>query len=331
MLENLIGGAALIVSFLVTVFLTKSWIKITKRINLVGKDMNKVNGKDIAEAGGIGVVLAFSISILFFIFFKTFYMQTETHLVFLLATITTVLLIGLLGFIDDILGWKVGMRQMNKFLLTIPIALPLMVVNAGVSVMSIPFIGPVELGIFYPLLIVPIGIIGAANGFNLVAGFNSLEAGMGVIILSTLGFVAWTTGVLWVSLIAFSAVFALLGFLVYNRYPSKVFPGDTLTYSVGALIAIVAILGNMEKIAVILFIPYFIEFILKLRSKLKAESFGIPDENNTLKPKYEKNYSLNHVVMRYFPSLFGRDLKEYEVVGIIFLFELILVGVALLI
>ncbi len=47
---------------------------------------------------------------------------------------------------------------------------------------------------------------------------------------------------------------ALLAFLWFNWYPAKVFPGDTLTYSVGALVACIAILGDMEKIAVILFI-----------------------------------------------------------------------------
>lgn len=331
MLEFLVSGFALMVSFLIALFLTKFWIGIAKRIGLVGKDMNKVDGKNVAEAGGIVVVLAFCFSLLFFIFFKVFYMQTETHLVFLFAVITSVLLAGILGFIDDVLGWKMGLRQLNKFLLTIPIALPLMVVNAGVSAMDIPFIGVVELGIIYPLIIVPAAIIGASNGFNLLAGLNSLEAGMGIIILSVLGFVAWSEGIFWVSMIALSAVFTLLGFLVYNKYPSSVFPGDVLTYSVGALIAMVAILGNMEKVATILFIPYFIEIILKLKSRLKAESFGLPQKDGTLKPRYEKNYSLTHVVMRYFPRVFGRDLREYEVVGVIFLFELILAGVALLV
>ena len=61
---------------------------------------------------------------------------------------------------------------------------------------------------------------------------------------------------------------ALIGFYIYNKFPAKVFPGDILTYSVGALIAGMAILGNFEKIAVFVFIPYIIETILKSRGKL---------------------------------------------------------------
>jgi UDP-N-acetylglucosamine--dolichyl-phosphate N-acetylglucosaminephosphotransferase len=106
----------------------------------------------------------------------------------------------------------------------------------------------------------------------MLAGYNGLEAGLGIIILSVMGFVAWQSGLGWVSMLAFCMVFALIAFLKYNWYPAKIFPGDTLTYSVGALIACVAILGNMERIAIILFVPYFITFILKARSRFKAES-----------------------------------------------------------
>ncbi|MCH7535807.1 MAG: glycosyl transferase family 4, partial [Bacteroidetes bacterium] len=70
--------------------------------------------------------------------------------------------------------------------LTIPIAIPLIVVNAGVSDITLPFIGSVDFGILFPLLIVPIMIIFTTNAFNMLAGFNGLEAGNGIIILSIL-------------------------------------------------------------------------------------------------------------------------------------------------
>jgi len=66
-----------------------------------------------------------------------------------------------------------------------------------------------------------------------------------------------------------------------------------MTYSVGALIAIVAILGNIEKFALFLFIPYFLEFILKARGKFKKESFAEVQEDGSLKLK-EEIYGLEH-------------------------------------
>ena len=89
------------------------------------------------------------------------------------------------------------------------------------------------------------------------------------------------------ALIAFAMVASLVAFLLYNWYPARVFPGDTLTYSVGATIAVVTILGNVEKFAMVLFLPYFVEFFLKSRSGWKAESF--------LTSKKEEVFSISHL------------------------------------
>src|SRR3989338_1426884 len=160
-------------------------------------------------------------------------------------------------------------------------AIPLAVINAGESVITLPLLGRVEIGILYPLLLVPLAISGAANGFNMLAGYNGLESGMGAIILAFLGILTLQSEQ-FVSLIAFSGAAALIAFLFYNKYPAKVFPGDTLTYSIGALIAGVAILGNVERAALILFLPYFVELFLKLRGMLRKEGFAVPQKDNSL-------------------------------------------------
>ena len=84
----------------------------------------------------------------------------------------------------------------------------------------------------------------------------------------------------------------------------------------------------MEKKGIVLFIPYIVEFILKIRSRLKAECFGVPDQNNLLKPPYERIYSVIHIVLKYFPRLFRRNLKEYEVVFILYLMEIVFAYIA---
>lgn len=318
-------------AFALSLFLTGFWILIARRAGLVARDMNKYRQeKPVAESGGIAVIISFTFSILLYIFFRTFVMPAENHLIVIFSMLISILLAGMIGFVDDILGWKIGLRQWQKPLLTIPIAIPLIVVNAGESSVSLPIIGHTDLGILYPLLVIPAGIVGAANGFNMLAGYNMLEGGLGAIILSTMGIVALRDSSLWVAVLAFSGVAALLGFLFYNRYPAKVFPGDSLTYFCGALIAIIAILGNMEKTAIILFAPFFIEFVLKARSRFRAETFGRPDENNRLSAPSKKVYSLAHAVLRYFPSVFGRKAREMDVVASIFLFQLLFSAIALI-
>ncbi len=329
-MEQLISYLAMIVAFLATVILTKYWIRAARSAGLVGKDMNKMKRPEIPEAGGVAVIMGFVFAVLVYVFFNTFFLSTTVNFISVFALISSVLLAGFLGFIDDILGWKIGIKQWQKPILTLPAAIPLVVINAGVSRMLVPFLGSVDFGIIYPLVLIPLGVMGAANGFNFIAGHNSLEAGLGAIILATLGIAVLSRGEFWLFFISFSAVAALLGFLVFNRYPARVFPGDSLTYAIGTMIAAVAILGNAERVAIILFIPYFIEFFLKARSRMKAESFGVPDREGGLSPPTKRICSLTHVAMLLPKKMFGRKPREYDVALLLFLLELLFVIIVLL-
>jgi len=315
----------IVMSFVVTLLLTPVWIKRVKKAGLVGKDMNKYEGKDVAEAGGVSFIAGLLMGILSYIAIKTFYFKDSSNLIEIISLISVILIICIVGFIDDVLGWKIGLRQREKPILCLIAAIPLMVINAGDSTMGIPFIGVINFGIFYSLVLIPLGITIAANSFNLLAGYNGLETGQGIIILSTLAFVFRFTGQNWLLIIDLCAIAALLAFLIYNKYPAKIFPGDILTYSVGAFIAGIAILGNVERITILLFIPYLIEFILKASGKLKKESFAKPNKDNSLDLKYKRIYGLEHlaivILKRIKPS---KKVYEKEVVYLIWFGQIIL-------
>ena len=89
----------------------------------------------------------------------------------------------------------------------------------------------------------------------------------------------------------------LLAFYIFNKYPAKVLPGDSLTYSIGALIGVAAILGNIEKIAVFFFIPYIIQAVLKTRGKLVKQSFARLRYDGGLVQPYEKFYGIEHIAI----------------------------------
>lgn len=325
-------------SFFLTLFLTQKWIKSAKEAKLVGRDMNKYEKTLVPRSGGIAVSLVVCFSLLIYIALKIFYWGTETHLVEAFAVSATVLLAGFIGFTDDILGWRRGLTQFQKVLLTIPIALPLMVINAGHSVMSIPFVPEtVDFGLIYPLLLVPIGIIGATNGFNLLAGYNGLEAGMGLITFTTFGITGLIVERYWISLMAFIVSASLLAFLYFNRYPAKVFPGNSFTYSVGSLIAAIAILGDMEKLAVWLFSLYFIEGLLYFRARVidragDVQAFGNPNEDGSLEMPYEKIYDTTHFAIWFLKKVKKRAYERDVVRFLLFVqFLVALFGVVLLV
>lgn len=317
----------LLIGFFIVYMSIPVWIRKMHQLGITGKDMNKKKQPLVAEMGGIPVMLGFIFSLLLYIAIKTFYYQEATYMINIFALLTTIMIMTLIGTIDDVLGWKKGLRQSHKVLLTIPAALPLMAVQAGTSEMVLPLIGLVDFGLLYPLLIVPAAIIIASNGFNMLAGYNGLEASMGVLLLGALGFAAWMTGQGTYSLIAFIMVACLLAFLFFNKTPAKIFPGDTLTYSVGTLAACIAILANLEKMILILYILYILDFLLPLRKKMKVEAFAKVRKDGGLEAPYKKVYDMTHFALKVL-GRFKKRVNENDVVLLILLLQIIITALA---
>lgn len=202
-------------SFLITFISLPHWIKRAKERGLVGQDFHKRDNREVAELGGIVVVFGTSLALLLYIALETFYFHGHFAVLFL-ATIASLLMATVIGIIDDILGWRLGLKQREKVAFSFLIPIPIMVINAGHSTMTFPFLGPINLGLAYPLIIVPVGIIGSVNGFNMLAGYNGLEAGLGTIILTTLGLIAWHQKAYPASLFSAILVASLIAFLFYN-------------------------------------------------------------------------------------------------------------------
>ena len=312
------------ISFFCTYLAMPFWIKKAKQIGLLWEDMNKYQKeKNVAGSGGIIVVIGAIIGIFMYIAIQTFYFKNSDGIsIQIFAMSTTLLLVSGIGLIDDLFGWKKGgLSKRSRIILVFFAAIPLMVINAGESnVLGI------ELGILFPLLAIPIGIVGATTTFNFLAGFNGLEARQGILLLSAMSIVMYLTGSSWLSVIGFCLVAALIAFYIFNSNPARVFPGDALTYAIGAAIASMAILGNAEKIAIFFFIPYILETILKLKGKLKKQSFGRPNPDGSLELPYEKIYGLEHVAIAILKKIKpNKKAYEGEVVTLINIFQIIII------
>ena len=291
-----------LVSFGVVWWITPWLIRYLWKIGLVVKDQNKKGKPLIPLSGGLGVLAGVFSGLMLYIFIQTFYYENTGHLLFVLAAVASLIMITLVGFIDDLIirrdkNSSGGLKQWQKPLLTLSAAIPLMVVNAGVTTVVLPMIGRVNLGLLYPLIIIPLIVVGSANMVNLLAGFNGLEVGMGIIYVGSLGLFSFVHGRTVASLFSLILLSALIAFYFFNKYPAKIFPGDSLTYLLGGGLAIIAILGNIERAAFIVSIPFFIELILKLRGNLKKQSYGT-FKNGKVHSLYDKVYSLPHFITR---------------------------------
>jgi len=339
--EFIIGLICIVFAFASNFYLTKAWIRVCKFSGYMVKDANKYDKPLVPLSGGVAFIMSFMASTTLYLFFKVFYLGTETNLVFLLALMLTSAMAGFVGFLDDFVIKKntesIGLKKWQKPLLTLIFALPLAAVNSGVSTVMIPYIGPIHFGILYPLILVPLTIMFTANSFNILAGFNGLEGGMATIILSTMGLISYLNGNLWLSMVCFIAVGSLLAYLIFNWFPARIFPGDSFTYTVGALIGAIAILGNMETIVAILFIPYLLDFALLLKywyhgatgfRKVPVMAFGVPDKNNVLHLPHQVIYDTCHLAILIIGKF--KKVRETDVVLFILGFEMILALVCLM-
>jgi UDP-N-acetylglucosamine--dolichyl-phosphate N-acetylglucosaminephosphotransferase len=298
----------------------------------------KADRRIVADMGGPGVMVGFVLGVFLFIALEILIPPRLPGLIYILASLNTILIITLIGVFDvltTLMKQREGMEMFEKlkrkgippwmyFLIPLPAAVPLVAVNAGVSYMTLPFIGRVDLGIIYPLVLIPLGVLCCTNATNFLAGFNGLEAGMGMVLHVSLGLYALNAGKIDAALLALVFAASLAAFLRYNWYPAQVFPGD-LNYTIGAVAVCVTVLGNMEKFAIICFSPYIVEALLKALSGFKAENYGVLQPDGTVKPRESNIRSLTHFVMRV------GSFKEWQVSLILIIVEAAFCLVAFLI
>lgn len=179
------------------------------------------------------------------------------------------LLSGLIGFLDDYIKVvkkrNLGLSPMAKVILMLIITSAFSVLGIELDVIEttlhIPFTGIyLELGYYISFFFVFM-MIGFINSVNLTDGVDGLAASVTTVV--TIFFTLFSMTFLEKGLTVFSASLcgALIGFLVYNLNPAKVFMGDTGSLFLGGAVSALAILNGEPLIIVIVGIIYLWEAI----------------------------------------------------------------------
>jgi UDP-N-acetylglucosamine--dolichyl-phosphate N-acetylglucosaminephosphotransferase len=307
--------ASVVIAFLTTFILTPRIIEFLRAAQIVAVDLHKKDKPKRPSSGGICVGAGILAGTFFYVGVTTFSFAASTPSIqisslLLLTVVSSILIATLSGLLDDMnvrnrvvrtkdgMNVKIGIPQWVKPLLTLPAAVPLMVIRAGTTRMALPIVGVLDFGLLYPLVIIPVGFVAASNMVNNLGGFNGLEAGMGVVYTFSLGLFAWITGGVQAAVLLLTACAALLAFLRFNWYPARILAGDSLTYLLGSLVAAGVIVGDMQRAGLVVMFPFIIEFFLKARSKFKASSLGKLREDGRLDAPYgRKIYSWTHLCM----------------------------------
>ncbi|WP_010096784.1 phospho-N-acetylmuramoyl-pentapeptide-transferase [Ornithinibacillus scapharcae] len=249
------------IAFLITVLLSPIFIPFLRRLKF-GQSIREegpkshMKKKGTPTMGGIMIVLSITITS---IIMALRYGDGEVG--YELGLLLFVLLgYGLLGFLDDYikvaLKRNLGLTSKQKMLgqLVIAIIFYFILKKQGFpTYIQIPGTDiQWDLGIGYALLIVFM-LVGASNAVNLTDGLDGLLAGTAAIAFGAFGILAWYGDPqIDISIFSLAVVGALLGFLVFNAHPAKVFMGDTGSLALGGAIAAVAILAKLEILLVII-------------------------------------------------------------------------------
>lgn len=250
-----------IISFIITSVLLLVSIPYLKRLKF-GQSIREdgpqthLTKTGTPTMGGLMIVIGVLITFVILSLFKT---ELILNVEFWLLTLVLVGF-GLLGFLDDFIkiGFKrnLGLTSLQKLIGQIIIAIIFYFVmrqyNLGTAI-SIPGTNiEWELGWFYAVLVI-IMLVGASNAVNLTDGLDGLLAGTASVAFGAFAFIIATIQPENTMLVTFSMAIigALLGFLIFNAHPAKIFMGDTGSLALGATIAAIAILSHLEILLVI--------------------------------------------------------------------------------
>ena len=283
-----------VVTALFTIFLARYLSKKFKEIGITGLDVHKPAKPVTAEMGGLAILVGVTFGALLF------YLLEPTFSFVYLAALLTILLVGIVGIVDDM----ITLRQRYKPFIVGAMSIPLMVALFGQSAIRFPLVGSIPFGLLYPLFIVPLAITTSANLSNMLAGFNGLEAGTAVIAIGALTLLSALEGRSAGLVLGSLFLAGYLGFLVLNWYPAKIFPGDTGTLMAGAAIAVIGFASGFVFAAIVVSLPAAFDFTMKMLTKnpfsaRKIHGDTIVTSTGLLKPP---NYpALTHAFMMIAP------------------------------
>lgn len=236
-----------ILSFALTPLVRKLAFKIGAVDNPNARRVNKV---PMPTMGGLAIFISFNV-VNFFLLPKQYPAnQLWTLLVAECVIIAT-------GVIDDI--YELTPKQ-KIFGITLAALVVYFLCDIKMTTLTIPFLGSIKLD-WMSLPITVIWILAITNAVNLIDGLDGLAVGVAIIALTTSGIIGYlflnVTGA-YVSIMMFTLVAALLGFLPYNFHPAKIYLGDTGALFIGFMISVFSLSGLKNATFITLIIPVMI-------------------------------------------------------------------------
>lgn len=270
----------ILMGFLITVLLSPLFIPFLRRLKF-GQSIREEGPQSHQKKTGTptmgGIMILLSITVTTLVMTGKFSEPTVKTYLLLLVTLG----FGLLGFLDDFikvaLKRNLGLTSKQKLLGQIIISIVFYLVfqqNEFSTVVHIPLTDfSFDMGWTYVFFII-FWLVGFSNAVNLTDGLDGLVSGTSAIAFGAFAVLAWSQSQFEISIFAVSVVGAVLGFLVFNAHPAKVFMGDTGSLALGGAIATIAILTKLEFILIIIGGVFVIETLSVILQVISFKTTG---------------------------------------------------------
>ncbi|MFP4382903.1 MAG: MraY family glycosyltransferase [Spirochaetia bacterium] len=229
-------------------------------------DHRKIHTENTPRLGGVGIFISVLISFLIIGFIGKLFSAEGKGFVNLLPLLGGITMIHIMGLVDDFHD----LRAYLKFFIQITAAVILILGGIRIETVSLPFHWePVNLGIVtYPVS--ALWLVGIANAVNLIDGMDSLAGGFGFITSVTVLIISLLTGNLLTALFSLIFIGSLVGFLVFNFPPAKIFMGDSGSLFIGFTLAALPLIKTETAVDISILFPAITLFLLPVSDTLTA-------------------------------------------------------------
>lgn len=270
----------LAVSFLISLIFAPFFIPLIRKLHF-GQYIREEGPKSHQKKAGTptmgGVIFLLAIILSVLIVALRYHATSQDTYMLLFATLG----FGAVGFLDDfikvVMKRNMGLTSKQKMLgqLIVAIVFWFLVTRYDYST-ALSFPGTwwtLDLGWFYPLFAVFL-LIGVPNATNLTDGLDGLLSGLAAIAFTAYAIIAYASMNLGAAVFATIMVGSLLGFLLFNAHPARVFMGDTGSLAIGGALAGTAILTHTEILLAVIGGVFVIETLSVIIQVISFQTTG---------------------------------------------------------
>ena len=290
-MENISCIAAAVIAFAVSAVLGKFLIPFLRKIKF-GQTI-KENGpvwhkskQGTPNMGGFMFIIGSVVGILVgFILLKVLWKEplglSAVNSVKLFGGLGMALIFGFIGFLDDYikdvkkrnLGLNAKQKLIMQFFTAVAYLLSVYLAGDTSTTVIFPFFGQLDLGFFYYVIMI-LFILFLSNAVNLTDGIDGLAASVTFLVCISVLIMSGVLGLLGIGVYASALAGGLLGFLIYNFHPAKVFMGDTGSMFLGGSVLALGFGINLPVLILLFGIIYVVEAMSVVLQVISFQTTG---------------------------------------------------------